>query len=120
MKEATKQLGIRIPASQYLELKKRAVANDTNLTDLIISIFDNYLDASIPGMCPNCLHQNIKDAKFCSECSTPLVKDAYAVSISSTAVPRSNIGVTVEEKIEDLQSQINEIKEYILKTTRIV
>lgn len=105
MKEATKQLGIRIPPSQYTDLQERAKANNITLTDLVIEIFDNYLNTSTPGLCPLCHTQNSPNAKFCSECSAPL-GDGGNLSIEEISLTLQSIIVRVEdmeEKIKNLE-----------------
>ena len=72
MKEASKQLGIRIPASQYNELKRVAFEREINITDLIISIFDNYLCERKTGLCSSCHTQNNPDSQYCQKCGSSL------------------------------------------------
>jgi hypothetical protein len=113
MKEATKQLGIRIPASQYLGLKTIALNKDISLTDLVISIFGSYLDASIPGLCPKCYMQNAPDAKFCSQCSAPLSSDSIQLSTQINITPKISASI---QAFEDLDALTN----YILKARQEV
>ena len=113
MIEDTKQLGIRIPASQYFALKQRAKINKLKFTELIISIFDDYLDETTPGLCLNCHYQNPPDAKFCSECSNPLKPDAYPDSTNDFAVAEPNSLYDVKTEIEGLKTQLSTIEDKI-------
>lgn len=81
MKEASKQLGIRIPASQYNELKRIAFEREINITDLIISIFDNYLCERKTGLCSSCHTQNNPDSQYCQKCGSSLLPGVSEQSI---------------------------------------
>lgn len=76
MKEPTKQLGLRIPSIQYNQLQDYAKANEISLTELIISIFNDFLDTNTPGLCQKCHTQNNPDARYCQSCGEPLTDEA--------------------------------------------
>lgn len=75
MREDTRQLGLRIPREQYNNLQDIAKARDISLTELIISIFDDFLNTNLPGLCPSCHTQNNPEARYCSNCASPLIEE---------------------------------------------
>ncbi|MDD1729825.1 MAG: zinc ribbon domain-containing protein [Methanospirillum sp.] len=76
MRESTKQLGLRIPADQYNKLQDYAKSQNKSMTELIIRIFDDFLDASTPGLCQFCHTLNSLDASYCQKCGEPLTEEA--------------------------------------------
>jgi len=90
MRESTKQLGLRIPRDQYNKLQDYAKANEISMTELIISIFDSFLNSHTPGLCPHCNFQNPPDADYCMRCAWALSERAQETKENLLALLAQN------------------------------
>ena len=95
-------MGIRIPASQYTELKRIALEKEINITDLIVSIFDNYLCERKTGLCPSCHTQNNPDSQYCQKCGSSLVP-GVSESLIKYVAERDAILQDIDRVLETLE-----------------
>lgn len=66
---------VRLPIGLKVELQKIAKAQKTSLSQIIITACENYVYNNTPGLCPSCHTQNPSDAKYCSNCGSPLFEE---------------------------------------------
>lgn len=105
MHDVQKQLGLRIPIEQYNQLKEYAKANNISITELITLIFDDFLIKATPGLCSVCRTQNPPDAKYCKNCSVPLVE---------------GIKLAMHEQINELSYNLEQLEKVIKKHDKIL
>lgn len=74
-KEAVKQIGVRIPYSLWLKLSDEAKRREETVSDVVREACELLFNISSPGLCPSCHTQNNPEARYCSNCASPLIEE---------------------------------------------
>ncbi len=67
---------IRFPPDLHKDIKKIAEQRGVSFAQIVIEACYQYIDGSVPGLCPSCHIQNDPDAQYCQKCGSPLTEEA--------------------------------------------